>query len=416
MSNSLTKPDLEFIRQLKAAGGENVKKCFQCATCSVVCKLSPDERPYPRKEMIWAQWGQREKLCTDPDVWLCHQCNDCSTHCPRGARPGDVLAAIRSFAVQHYAVPSFLGKVVRDPGYLLLALAIPVAFVLILHYIHHGGFLWVPKHEIHYSEFFPHLWLNLSFGGLFTLVLILAAMGVMSFWKDMKKHRPGATKVGLIPAMIDTFIELAVHGKFRQCGTAKNRSWTHILIFYGFAGLFIVTGIVVIMLLIAPDSYPINTLSHPLKIAGNLTGIMLVVGCTLAVYNRLTDPDVAGTSSYFDWFFLLVLFVVGLSGFGAQFARFREMTTLAYPIYFVHLVFVFALLMYLPYTKFAHMLFRFTALTYAKTIGLEAGDAAAVTAHAEAAAEAKEEDEEEEKKDDDSDDEKEEESEEEKSD
>ncbi|MBW2261689.1 MAG: quinone-interacting membrane-bound oxidoreductase complex subunit QmoC [Deltaproteobacteria bacterium] len=348
MSDSLTKPDLEFVRQLKAAGGENLKKCFQCATCSVVCKLSPDERPYPRKEMIWAQWGQREKLVTDPDVWLCHQCNDCSTYCPRGARPGDVLSAVRSYAIQHYATPSFMGKLVGDPGYVLLALAIPVIVLLGANYMAHGGLMFAPAHgEIHFSEFLPHATVNVLFSILFTLALIGGGVGLLRFWKDMKKHRPGAPKVGLIKAMVDTFVELALHGKFRTCGTAKPRTWAHLLIFYGFAGLFVVTGIVVIMLILAPDSYPINTLTHPLKIAGNLTGISLVVGCTWAIYNRLSDPDAAGSSTYYDWFFLVVLLMVGITGFGAQFARFREMTTLAYPVYFVHMVFIFALLIYL---------------------------------------------------------------------
>ena len=400
MSDSLTKPDLEFVRQLKAAGGENLKKCFQCATCSVVCKLSPDEKPYPRKEMIWAQWGQREKLATDPDVWLCHQCNDCSTYCPRGARPGDVLSAVRSAAIQHYATPSFMGKLVGDPGYILLALAIPVVILLAANYMAHGGFLWAPAHgEIHFSEFLPHATVNYLFGGLFTLALIGGFIGVLRFWKDMKRHRPGTPQMGIIKAMIDVFVELMLHGRFGKCGASSSRRWAHMLIFYGFAGLFIVTGVVVILLVASmlgwiPESYPINSMTHPLKLAGNITGVLLVAGCSWAIYNRLSDPDSAGSSAYYDWFFLVMLLLVGLTGFGAQFARFREMTTLAYPVYFVHMTVNFALLVYLPYSKFAHIMFRFAALTYARTIGLDAADGDAVQAHAEAAADMPAEDEE----------------------
>jgi quinone-modifying oxidoreductase subunit QmoC len=277
-----------------------------------------------------------------------------------------------------------MGKLVRDPGYVLLALAIPVVVILAIHYVMNGGFLWTPTHEIHFSEFMSHWTVIALFSPLVMIAFLLGLLGVVRFWKDMKRHRPGTPKVGVIQAMIDTFVELVWHGKFRQCGTSRNRSWVHMLIFFGFMGLFIVTTIVFFLFVFVPGSYPINTLSHPLKIAGNLTGILLVVGCAWATYNRLSDPDVAGTSSYFDWFFLLVLIMVGLSGFGAQFARFREMTTLAYPVYFVHLVFVFALLVYLPYSKFAHILYRFFAITYAKHIGLVAGDAEAVTAHSEA--------------------------------
>ena len=52
MADQLIKPDLNFVKDVIASGGESLKKCFQCATCSVVCNLSPDDKPFQRKEMI----------------------------------------------------------------------------------------------------------------------------------------------------------------------------------------------------------------------------------------------------------------------------------------------------------------------------------------------------------------------------
>jgi len=57
--------DAQFVRDVIGFGGKTLKKCYQCATCSVICPQSPEEMPFPRKEMIWAQWGAKEKLLNE---------------------------------------------------------------------------------------------------------------------------------------------------------------------------------------------------------------------------------------------------------------------------------------------------------------------------------------------------------------
>ena len=149
----LIEPDTKFIKEVIGQGGESLKKCFQCSSCTVVCPLSPDERPFPRKEMIWAQWGLKDKLAQDPDIWLCHRCNDCSTYCPRGSKPGDVLAAIRSYVIMEHAAPHFVAKAFSSAKYLPLLLLFPALFLLA--FLGALGDLTFPSGEIVLGHFVP---------------------------------------------------------------------------------------------------------------------------------------------------------------------------------------------------------------------------------------------------------------------
>jgi len=379
-SNCLVEPDLEFIKQIQENGGESLKKCFQCATCSVACKLSPDKNPFPRKEMIWAQWGQKDRLMADHHIWVCHQCNDCSTLCPRGARPGDVLAALRELAVQHYAVPGVLSKMLRNPLGALIGLVIAAAFVVFMLAVddHLSVLTSAPNGEAHFGKhFLSHLTLNVAFTSAFTFFILLGVVGLMRFIADMKKNEPipsGAP--GFIGAVIGAGIDVLLHRKFGRCDAASGRKVSHFGILWGFLILLVVTAIVVLLVVVAPESYPINSLTNPLKIAGNLGAALLIGGSLIAIYDRLTDPDKAGKSGFFDWFFLLVVFAVGVTGVLTEVARFASLGAgadqnfgWAYWMYFIHLTFVFSLLCYLPYSKFAHLLYRFFAMVHAKRVG-----------------------------------------------
>ena len=169
-ATAISQPDTSFINEIMSSGGDTVKKCYQCATCSVVCSLSPSDRPFPRSEMLMAQWGQKERLLAEESIWLCHQCNDCSTYCPRGAKPGDVLARLRALSIRHYSAPRFMARIVQDPRWLPLAIAIPVLFVLLMLAVDGrvGTLMAPPQAPVHFADhFLSHMVLNTMFTAAF---------------------------------------------------------------------------------------------------------------------------------------------------------------------------------------------------------------------------------------------------------
>ena len=378
------KPDREFLGRVLRQGGEDVKKCYQCATCSVVCELSGDEHPFPRKEMIWTQWGLKDRIVADPDVWLCYQCNDCSTRCPRGARPGDVIAVLRKESVEHYAVPKFLAKLVNDPMQLPLMLLIPAVLLGLALLVKHPleTALGIGPHKVahgwEYAELFPHWLLIGFFTSLSVLALVVVAAGAARFWRAMKEADEGggngAAKLGLTASIVRAAKDVLVHKNFNTCTSHKSRYLSHLGVFYGFLGLLVVTVWAVIVLYIfmplklGPFVYPFDFFD-PMKIVANLSTIALLAGCIWMIRDRLGRSDREGTSTNFDWIFVWTLLAVVITGILTELARFADLKIPGYGVYFVHLVFVFALLIYLPYSKFAHVVYRFVALVYAEHTG-----------------------------------------------
>jgi quinone-modifying oxidoreductase subunit QmoC len=64
----------------------------------------------------------------------------------------------------------------------------------------------------------------------------------------------------------------------------------------------------------------------------------------------------------------MILIVAG-TGMLTWLLRLASIPAVAYPVYFIHLCFVFFLLWYMPYSKFAHMIYRALALIRANQTG-----------------------------------------------
>lgn len=383
-------PDLEFIKYLKSAGGDTLKKCYQCATCSVVCPLASDNKPFPRKEMVWAQWGLKDKLAADPDVLLCHQCGDCTAYCPRGAKPGDVLGAIRAYMYTSYGFPSGLAKLASSGKNLPLLIGIPAAIILVMWLI--SGGMHLPDAQTFadygYGHFFGHwdfhylaknvFFIDIIFLPAAALSLFAAYKGGSTLWGKMCESVPGGDSAYRPSAVqfIRDFLTPAVtetiqHKRFNECGINVDRVKGHLPLLLSFIGLLIVTSYGFVRKdfagLFFPELHKVIPMYDPFKILANVSAIALIVGVWILWSNRSkveAEKGIKGT--FYDWFLIGEIMAVGVTGLGAELMRLMNLMTLGYVLYYAHLVAVLMLFLYMPYTKFAHMVYRTVAMAFEK--------------------------------------------------
>ena len=370
----LVEPDVGFVKEVISLGGVDVKKCFQCATCSVVCPISPDTRPFPRKEMIAAGWGLKDKLIGNGDIWLCHNCGDCSTMCPRGAKPGDVLAALRMATIRSYAKPKILADWVNDKSKLPILLAIPaVLFIVIglitglLHFSPGGD-------EIEHAKFFSTWLVDLIMIPTFFFAVAVFGLGLKNFIADMhadalangKTTKTELNPKELLQAFIRVVLTVLKHEKFNECGENRERATAHMMVLFSFIGLFIVTNIFFITLYVFQIHGPYSQL-NPVKWLANVAGVALVIGALLMIRTRLSKKD--QVSSYSDWFLIGLALMLGLTGMLTEMTRLGGMAGVSYFLYFVHLMFVWSLFCYVPFSKLAHLVYRTAAMTYNEWAG-----------------------------------------------
>ena len=400
-TGELIKPDEKFIRDVLRRGGESAKKCFQCGTCSVTCELSyaREGAGFPRKLMLWTQWGLKDRVLRDPGIWLCHQCNDCSANCPRGAKPGDVLAAVRSLAVEHFSMPSFVSRLFSDPRGLPVVFGLPAAIMLVLVAVLQGFDF--PEGEIEYARFISHTAIYIVAPALVAYAVVVAGLGLLRYWRQLQigshealvavpnaaapEPEPGgaeptessdgpgamaasASGMSLGSSLASTGSDIALHSSFRQCQTDKPRLWGHLAVFYGTPFLLLATSLAAIYSFTGAEVQ--RPASDPAKILGNLGAILIFAGIVVFAFNRVRAKKGSwGLGSYTDWLLLGMILLLVVTGALLEVARYADAASLAYSLYLVHLIFVFVAFAYAPHGKFAHVFYRAAALAFVRHKG-----------------------------------------------
>lgn len=86
---------------LATPGGENLKYCFQCNTCTAVCPVSAKNEEYnPRRVIMMALLGLRDRVLASQEIWLCSTCYNCYVRCPQDVKITSLIRAIQNIAAK----------------------------------------------------------------------------------------------------------------------------------------------------------------------------------------------------------------------------------------------------------------------------------------------------------------------------
>ena len=363
--------DPSFLGEMDRYGAPDITACFNCGNCTAVCPHSEGTVTFPRRLIRYAQVGLSDAVAGSKELWVCYYCGECSDTCPREAEPGEFMAAARRYAIASND-PFGLGKLLYSSPWANVALFIAVSAILLLLLLQHAGpiggrfFEFIPGETIH----------NVGVAVIVVTVLAILA-GVVNMVRRVAiaiKHVPESAEqtspgVRTGRGLWAAISEVITQKRYRDCATEHStpepwyraRWFLHWSMLWGFIGLFFAT--VWDWLDALPDGTFVPLYYTP-RLVGTIAGLFLVYGAGMALWQRIRPVNKYGENSTFsDWMLLLYLFLLGITGFVLEVLVYTwPATAFGNIVLLAHIVLAFQLILALPFSKLAHVVYRTLAI------------------------------------------------------
>lgn len=357
---------LELSRLVSQAQTEVARQmtvCNACRYCEGICGV------FPAMELR----TQFDAGDVDYLANLCHNCGACYFDC-QYAPPHEfeinvpvAMASLREESYARYAWPAGTAGFFERNGLKIAWLSAFAVAIFIAGFVglsDPGALFASGTEEGAFYRVMPHNAMVFVFGGVFLFSIVAMAMGVRQFWRA-----PGP----LNDLSVSSFIQA-----FRDAGTLRyldgggmgcmndserpndNRRRYHHYTFYGFLLCLASTSVATLFHYVMDWQAPYPWWSLPVLL-GTIGGIGIVVGPwgllkeKKARYGAIRSARESGMDKAFLW----MLLFVGATGLLLLFVRSTPLMGLTLAI---HLGFVFAFFLSMPYGKFVHGLYRFAAL------------------------------------------------------
>jgi ferredoxin len=358
----LVEPDTELIREVMEAGGGDLKKCYQCATCAATCSLSSDEGTFPRKQMLLAQWGLKKELLKDPAPWQCFYCGECSKSCPREANPGETMMALRRYLTTQYDWTGLSRLMYRSAfweiGILALVAAVVVGlFTLPQNFgfglLNHSGLL--PLSTVMLDKFAPKEMVHIGDAIMASLLslLLLANAARMFIGLTRDDKIPASAYLAQLGTLI---LQGVTQMQWKNCKDSDaSRNWIrHLFLVSGYVTIFTLIVVFLPWFQIEDSSF------HWTSILGYYSTAILLVTTAWMLLDRINKrTEMHRFSHLSDWLFPSLLFLTALTGILVNIFRLSNLPMATYVTYVVHMAIAVPMLVVeVPFGKWSHLLYR----------------------------------------------------------
>ncbi len=305
---------------------------------------------------------------------LCHNCRGCYYACQYapphewGINVPKALAEVRAESYAEYAWPKALASTFDRNGTvvsLLAALGIAVVLILSMGLNATAGFF--GAHGTAAGSFYDiiPLWAMQIVGiATFGFSLLALWMGARNFWRDAgPREKVGPVAVAI--ALWDVLTLKNLGGGGNGCNDnseafSMRRRYLHHAMFYGFLLCFAATstGFIYHSFLGWPAPYPFISLP---VLLGTIGGILMLVGTIGLLAMKFVDDPMPAVRRLLggDVALLMLLAMIALTGLVLLAVRATGAMGLAMAI---HLGFILAFFLVLPYSKMVHGVYRSAAL------------------------------------------------------
>lgn len=87
-------------------GGETLRDCIQCGTCSGTCPMSVYMDLTPRRVIALTRAGLERDVLRSATPWMCASCYECQARCPRDIKITEIMYGLKRRAIEKGLYPS----------------------------------------------------------------------------------------------------------------------------------------------------------------------------------------------------------------------------------------------------------------------------------------------------------------------